>query len=235
MHVREPAPETVELTEAPTKEPQDSHTISERQDEYDLDPEQGETKINSERPNLTHTRSHVSTHDVPNIRYYETGDEIYDRFPRHRKTIIMVILCSCSFLAPFSSTAVLAATPEVADTYNTTGTIINVSNALYQLFMGISPLFWGPLGHTFGRRWTQFAAGLLYTVFSIGTALSPNLAAFFIFRILTAFQGTAFLIIGSSCIGDIYRPVERATAISWFFSGTLIGRCSACRSTYSID
>jgi MFS family permease len=48
----------------------------------------------------------------------------------------------------------------------------------------------------------------LFTGFSIGTALAPNLASFFVFRILTAFQGTAFLIIGSAVIGDIYKPVS---------------------------
>ena len=43
------------------------------------------------------------------------------------------------------------------------------------------------------------------------------------FRILTAFQGTSFLIIGSSCLGDIYAPIERGTALGWFLSGALIG------------
>jgi hypothetical protein len=52
------------------------------------------------------------------------------------------------------------------------------------------------------------ASAALFTGFSIGTALAPNLASFFIFRILTAFQGTAFLIIGSAVIGDIYKPVS---------------------------
>lgn len=41
---------------------------------------------------------------------------------------------------------------------------------------------------------------LLFFGCSIGTALSPNLAAFFIFRILTAFEGTAFLLVGSACL-----------------------------------
>jgi hypothetical protein len=48
----------------------------------------------------------------------------------------------------------------------------------------------------------------LFTAFSVGTALAPNLASFFVFRILTAFQGTAFLVIGSAVIGDIYKPVS---------------------------
>lgn len=50
-------------------------------------------------------------------------------------------------------------------------------------------------------------SAVLFTAFSIGTALSPNLASFFVFRILTAFQGTAFLVIGSAVIGDMYKPV----------------------------
>jgi MFS family permease len=53
--------------------------------------------------------------------------------------------------------------------------------------------------------------------------LSPNLASYFVFRILTALEGTSFLNVGASCIGDIYRPTERATAMGWFLSGTLIG------------
>ncbi|KAJ9622266.1 hypothetical protein H2203_006484 [Taxawa tesnikishii (nom. ined.)] len=177
-----------------------------------------------ERPNyLTHIRSHVSTHDAPHFEHHEVGDEIYDTFPHHRKIVIVAILSFCSFLAPISSTTVLAAVPEVVATYNTTGTIINVSNACYLIFMGLSPMFWGPLGQVYGRRWTQLLSAAFFTAFSVGTALAPNLASFFVFRVLTAFQGTSFLIIGSSCIGDIYRPVDRATALSWFLSGTLIG------------
>jgi MFS family permease len=58
---------------------------------------------------------------------------------------------------------------------------------------------------------------------SIGTALAPNLPAFFAFRALTALQGTTFLIVGASCLADIYKPTERATAMGLFLSGTLIG------------
>jgi MFS family permease len=64
-----------------------------------------------------------------------------------------------------------------------------------------------------------------YTIlaFSTGTALAPNLASFFIFRILTALQGTAFLVLGAACIGDIFRPIERGTALAWYISGALTG------------
>ncbi|KAJ7798470.1 major facilitator superfamily domain-containing protein [Mycena olivaceomarginata] len=150
-------------------------------------------------------------------------DSIYDRIPPRRKMIITCVVSFCGFLAPMSSTTVLSAIPEVAGTFNTTGSIVGVANAVYLVFMGLSPCFWAPISQVYGRRWISFSSALLFLGFSLGTALSPNLAAFFIFRALTAFQGTSFLIIGTSCIGDIYRPTERATALGWYLSGTLIG------------
>ncbi|KAJ7778833.1 major facilitator superfamily domain-containing protein [Mycena maculata] len=173
---------------------------------------------------LHHIPSHVS-HDIPmdTVPMPKTDDSIYDRLSPARKKLITGILAVCGFLAPISSTTVLSAIPEVASTFNTTGSIINVSNAVYLIFMGISPCFWAPLSQVYGRRWICLSSAFLFFGCSLGTALSPNLAAFFVFRALTAFQGTCFLIVGASCLGDIYRPTERATAMGWFLSGTLIG------------
>lgn len=89
----------------------------------------------------------------------EIPDEVYDRLPVHRKRIIVFLLSFCSFLAPISSTSVLAASPEVAKEYDTTGAIINLSNAMYMLFMGLSPMFWGPLSQVYGRRWVSRVSG----------------------------------------------------------------------------
>lgn len=100
--------------------------------------------------------SHVShSHDAPiehTSSYIEIPDEVYDRLPHARKLVIVALLSYCGLLAPISSTTVLSAVPEVAATYNTTGSIINLSNALYMLFMGFSPCFWGPLSQVYGRR-----------------------------------------------------------------------------------
>ena len=79
-------------------------------------------------------------------------EEYYDRLPPSRKVIILVLVSYCAFLAPISSTSVLAATPEVAAEYATSGSIINLVNALYMLFMGVSPILWGPLSQVYGRR-----------------------------------------------------------------------------------
>jgi MFS family permease len=90
--------------------------------------------------------------------FQEVDAEQYLRFSPARKVIIVGVLSFCSFLAPISSTSILAGVPEVAKTYNTTGSVINASNALYMAFMGIAAPFWGPFSQVWGRRPVSDAA-----------------------------------------------------------------------------
>ncbi|KAI9369543.1 major facilitator superfamily domain-containing protein [Aspergillus egyptiacus] len=147
----------------------------------------------------------------------------FDRFSRGRKIVMVVVISWTSLLSPMASTSVLSAIPNVAATYNTSGSVIGLSNALYLVFMALSPCFWGPWCQTIGRRLSCLASTVIFLGASIGTALSPNIAAFMIFRMITAFVGTAILVIGPAIIRDLYRPLERATALAWFYTGTLVG------------
>ncbi|KAK7946729.1 uncharacterized protein PG986_011050 [Apiospora aurea] len=183
-----------------------SESVHEEEGEHDLDRFSTHHSMGPDAP----IEARDSTVQIP--------DEVYNRLPNHRKLMIVALLSFCSFLAPTSSTSVLAATPEVAAEFQTTGSIINLSNALYMLFMGISPLFWGA-----DKPSVTLVTAVAFLGCNIGSALAPSLAAFFVFRILTAFEGTSFILVGSSVIGDIYRPTDRGTALGWFLSGTLIG------------
>jgi hypothetical protein len=113
---------------------------------------------NEDRLQLQTTISNISHHDMPNVEYVVTGDadEAYNRFTNRRKMIITAVLSYCGFLAPVSSTTVLSAIPEVAATFHCDGSIINLSNAMYMLFMGISPCFYGPVSNIYGRKWVRF-------------------------------------------------------------------------------
>lgn len=113
-------------------------------------------------PALATCLSH--SHDAPLAAYIShppIDDSIYDRLTPSRKRVIVALVSYCSFLSPMGSTTVLSAIPEVAGEYGTTGTVINISSALYMLFMGISPCFWGPASQIFGRRWVSFGGVFL--------------------------------------------------------------------------
>jgi hypothetical protein len=108
-------------------------------------------------PQLTREHSHISHHELHGAvsHHVEADTAQYERFSSHQKVIITCVLSICGFLAPISSTTILAAIPEVASEFHSTGTIINLSNALYLVFMGLSPCFWGPLSQIYGRRWVS--------------------------------------------------------------------------------
>jgi hypothetical protein len=90
------------------------------------------------RLELQRTASNIHHQDMPAVNFVVTGDtdEIYNRFSDRRKTVIVAV-------------------PEVAKEFGTDGSIINVSNALYMLFMGLSPCFYGPYGNIYGRKWVS--------------------------------------------------------------------------------
>ena len=90
--------------------------------------------------NLHRIASHVTNNPgmPPFDPFAEKGDEVYNRFSKTRKNIMTAVLAFTAVLAPLSSTTVLSAVPEVAAEYSTTGDIVNLSNALYLVFMGIS-------------------------------------------------------------------------------------------------
>ncbi|CAH0045325.1 unnamed protein product [Clonostachys solani] len=150
------------------------------------------------------------------------ADPVHKHISPARKWVIAAILSLGGFNSNLASQIVSPAIPEIATAFQTTGEIVNLNNALYILFMGLGSLFWGPICTIYGKRWVAIIASTVFLGSVIGTGFSPNLAAFFIFRILSAVTGTAFQVIGPSCISDIYSPMERGNILSWFLTGTLL-------------
>lgn len=97
---------------------------------------------------LVQEDSHVS--DLESLKAPE--EDQYQRFSPARKLLIVSTLAFCALLAPISSTAIMAAVPELAKTYQTTPEVINASTAVYLTSMGVAALFWGPLSQVYGRR-----------------------------------------------------------------------------------
>ncbi|KAH8720327.1 Efflux pump rdc3 [Beauveria bassiana] len=170
----------------------------------------------------THHDGHDSS-DADDDKFYEDGEEIYSKFSSGRKRIIVAVLGFGAFVALVSSTSVLPAVPEITESFHATDTIVEISNAIYIALTGVGCVVWGPMSQLYGRRIIIQYACAFFCCMSLGTALSPNLSAFFIFRALSAIGGSALTILGNVIISDIYKPTERATAISWYLSCTIIG------------
>ncbi|GMM32705.1 hypothetical protein DASC09_000300 [Saccharomycopsis crataegensis] len=145
------------------------------------------------------------------------------KLSKFRRTAILVLSALSGFLSPLSNVSFLPAVSYIAKDFHTTGTIINITNAVYMVFMSTSPCIFSPLSDIYGRRPVFLACLVGYVVSSVLTAVSQNLAMFWVFRSATAIFGTAFFSVGAHVIGDLYPPVERGRKIGLNVLGAQLG------------
>ncbi|ODV58335.1 A Q resistance [Ascoidea rubescens DSM 1968] len=152
-----------------------------------------------------------------------TDEQNWQRFSSKRKKLFVFIAAISSFLSPMSSIATLPAVSFIASSFNTTGTVINLSNGLYCIMMAVSPCIWSPISDLYGRRFVFLICIFFYSISSILVAVSQNLTTFFVFRATTALFGTAFFSVGAQIIADVYPPTQRGTGMGWTLSGSQVG------------
>nr|QFR37167.1 MFS transporter [Cyberlindnera americana] len=150
-------------------------------------------------------------------------DTFYSRFSPQRKRLIVAIVSLSCFLSPLSTMSFLPAVSIIAEEFGTTGTVINVSNAIYNLMMAISTVAISPLGSIYGKRIAFLVSLTLFLICTVLTGLSQNLAMFFVFRALSALFGTLPFSVGSQALADIYKPVERGNALGLSLLGSQLG------------
>ncbi|KAL8292498.1 hypothetical protein RQP46_001110 [Phenoliferia psychrophenolica] len=109
---------------------------------------------------------------------------MYDRFSERRKTLIVVTVAFAAVLAPFSSASFLPSIPAIVKDLNTSATVINISIAIFILVIGVTPLIWAPYSGVYGRRPIYLISLPIYTLGSLGVALSPTLTGLFYSGIL---------------------------------------------------
>ncbi|KAJ5761533.1 major facilitator superfamily domain-containing protein [Penicillium manginii] len=156
------------------------------------------------------------------VDFSTDNDDIYKRFSPGRKVVITMVLVWSTFQCTLATTTVVSAIPEVSSTFHTTEAVIAVSNALMILCQVAGPILYAPIANTIGRRPVLITTNAILLAFTLGTALSPNLPSYFIFRFLTAPQVTANQVISTVVIGDIYPAITRGRALGWMMVSTTL-------------
>lgn len=78
---------------------------------------------------------------------------------------------------------------------------MNLTITSYLIIQGISPLFWGPLSDTLGRRPIYIASFSVYIIANIILSISPNFPVLLIFRGLQSAGSASTVSIGTSRCG----------------------------------
>lgn len=116
--------------------------------------------------------------------------------------------------------------PKIMREFNETSpTLATFVVSVYILGFAFGPLVVAPLSEVYGRVPLYTWGNLLFTIFTIATALSKNMDMMLAFRFLMGLAGSVPITIGSGTIADLMPVEKRGRAMSVWALGPLLGPC----------
>lgn len=144
-------------------------------------------------------------------------------YTRKKKWMITFVVAVAAAAAPMGSSIVLPGLGDIATTFSSTPTVVNLSVAMYMLSMSIFPLWWSSFSETLGRRTIYLSSFVLFLIFNILSAVSTNIAMFVVFRLLSGGAAASVQAVGAGTIADVWEVKERGRAMGIFYLGPLCG------------
>ena len=129
----------------------------------------------------------------------------------HHLTVIAALL---AMIGPFSIDAYLPSFPDIELEFGISRAMLSQSLAVYLLSFAVSTLFWGPVADRFGRRLVILISMAMYTLGSIGCALSESAETFMLLRVAQGLAASGGFIAGRAMIRDAHDAEAAHRAMS---------------------
>ena len=113
-----------------------------------------------------------------------------------------------------SETIYVAALPAMADDFNVTNNIIELTLTFYLIGFGIGVALWGALSDLYGRKPIFLLGFLIYAFSCLGCYFSSSIDAMFGFRFLQAFGASVGSVLGQAVARDVIKPEDRGRMFS---------------------
>ena len=221
----------VEAVHAPARSPSRSPTPTDSNPEAERrgsDPEKFTDVERGENLDTTedgHVNAPTGDLSDPNIVDWEPDDpEKAMNWPA-KKVLGNIAIISCvTFLTPLASSMVAPGVPLILKEFSSTNETIGAFIvSIYILGYATGPLVIAPLSELYGRLYVYHANNVLFIIWTIACALSPNVGALLVFRFFAGIAGSCPLTIGGGSIADMIRQERRGGAMSIFALGPLLG------------
>ncbi|KAF8200049.1 major facilitator superfamily domain-containing protein [Mycena galopus ATCC 62051] len=152
-------------------------------------------------------------------------EEPYSIFTPAEKWFIVALISFGGLFSPLSANIYFPAIPTLAQAFHKSIELINLTVTLNMVFQGLSPMFWGTISDTYGRRHSFILCLLLLSLSCVGLALTPT-SDYWLLLLLRCFQAAgsaSTLAILFGVVGDISTRADRGGYIGVASVGTMIG------------
>ena len=181
----------------------------------------------AERQEIEEKVPGVTTTDAdPNVITWESDDDPERplNWTQERKWGCMAIVSSITFLTPLASSMVAPGVPLIMREFHSTDqTVGSFIVSIYILGYALGPLFIAPMSEVYGRVIVYHACNVQFAIWTMACALSPNMGALLVFRLLAGIAGSCPITIGGGTIADMFAAKERGGAMALFAMGPLLG------------
>ncbi|KAI1503170.1 major facilitator superfamily domain-containing protein [Biscogniauxia marginata] len=147
-------------------------------------------------------------------------------WPISRKWMNIGIVSLMTVVTPLGSSMFAPGIPGImAEFHETSAITATFLVSIYILGFAFGPLIVAPLSEIYGRAPLYFWGNILFTLFTVGTALSNSIGMLLAFRLMMGLSGSVPVTIGSGSIADIMPVEQRGRAMSVWALGPLLGPC----------
>jgi len=130
-----------------------------------------------------------------------------------RWTLALLLAC-LGMLGPFAIDTYLPAFAGIARTYSATPVQLQQTLSAYLFGFAAMNLFHGALADSFGRRPVVLWGLALFTLASVGCALSPTIAWLIFFRAVQGMSTGAGMVVSRAIIRDMFPPADAQRVMS---------------------
>ncbi|KAH7073709.1 major facilitator superfamily transporter [Paraphoma chrysanthemicola] len=138
----------------------------------------------------------------------------YHIFSKRKTWSVVITIGVVGLFSGLSSNIYFPALDAIAKDLRVSLSTVSLTTTSYLIVQGLSPLFWGSLSDTIGRRQIYIYSFTVYIIANIELSISPNFVVLLIFRGLQAAGSASTVSIGNGVIQDIIPPAERGGYIS---------------------
>ncbi|GAV51590.1 hypothetical protein ZYGR_0AF00610 [Zygosaccharomyces rouxii] len=143
-------------------------------------------------------------------------------YPPHIKKVIVFIIAFSSMMGPMATNIIYPAIGPIKKDYDTSSIMVNISIGVYQISLGVFPLWWSSISEMNGRRTVYIISFVLLLGFNVGAALSPSIQDFTILRVCSGGAAASVQSVGAGTVSDLYIPEERGRNLGIYYMGPLM-------------
>lgn len=132
---------------------------------------------------------------------------------KNKKDIAFIILLIGVFMAALDNGIISAALTTINSSFNVSATSGSWGITLYTLGLAVATPIVGKLADRYGRKKLFLIEIAIFTVGSLGIALSPNFAFFLAARLVQSFGGGGIFIIASSYVLSTVRKEKQGSML----------------------